>query len=468
MKFYNFPKVEKECNYENLAAGTLHTLMTLEDKDRVTILNLRDCYINGSDIKFIRSMGKLETLCFKGKSRLVKGGEAYFTKNGISYYTEDDIIGDYMFSDLSLSSVALPNSTIKIGDYAFYNCTYLTSVPSVSEIGNYAFSNCKWISTIYLQNTKVIGAYAFSGCMRLKLAYNLENIISIGEGAFQSTGLETFIVPNKVKEIKSLTFDGCHFLRAIILGTSVTNIASYAFRNCSNIQNIYIYSALLPYVQSNAMDSIKKESCFLHYILKNPFSSNIGLLDNRFFWESFKNVRDIFEKPSREDKIAVLQMLFDILYIPIVMGNGAVIGSPNSTLSQDEKVSLLYIGKEVLLLTDNEIREAISEVASFLAVSPGATLGVSNKNRSLISNLAPIYHTEINKLISFILTYNKRLENWRATYSTYEIFQTRELKVKQKTEEYLYTSKKLMLDSSYEMLSSSTFLRDKKFIIWES
>ena len=62
------------------------------------------------------------------------------------YKGENYIIGDYAFYDCSgLTSVTIPNSATSIGDYAFYRCSDLTSVTignSVTSIGDYAFNGC--------------------------------------------------------------------------------------------------------------------------------------------------------------------------------------------------------------------------------------------------------------------------------------------------------------------------------------
>ncbi len=71
----------------------------------------------------------------------------------LRYFTGLTSLGGYAFYHCSeLTSIAIPNSVITIGDYAFCNCTgfigELVIPQSVTTIGNSAFANCKHFTSI--------------------------------------------------------------------------------------------------------------------------------------------------------------------------------------------------------------------------------------------------------------------------------------------------------------------------------
>ena len=86
------------------------------------------------------------------------------------------------------SSVTIPDSVTSIGDWAFYNCTSLTSVTipdSVTSIGDRAFSGCTSLTSVAIPDSVTsIGDGAFSGCTSLASVTIPDSVTSIGYGAF--------------------------------------------------------------------------------------------------------------------------------------------------------------------------------------------------------------------------------------------------------------------------------------------
>ena len=70
------------------------------------------------------------------------------------YFTSNDKIGDYAFYGCSgLTSLTLPSGVTSIGNHAFYACSGLTSItlPSgVTSIGNHAFDGCTGLTSLTL------------------------------------------------------------------------------------------------------------------------------------------------------------------------------------------------------------------------------------------------------------------------------------------------------------------------------
>ena len=81
-------------------------------------------------------------------------------------------IGDWAFRDCSsLTSITIPKCVTSIGDSAFYKCSSLTSITipgRVTSIGDLAFSCCNSLTSIMIpKGVKSIGLLAFSGCSSL-------------------------------------------------------------------------------------------------------------------------------------------------------------------------------------------------------------------------------------------------------------------------------------------------------------
>jgi hypothetical protein len=86
--------------------------------------------------------------------------------------TDPTRIGNFAFYDCSgLTSIDIPSGVISIGDSAIRNCSNLTSINipnSVTSIGNFAFENCSNLTSCTIgSGVTSIGTYAFSYCTSL-------------------------------------------------------------------------------------------------------------------------------------------------------------------------------------------------------------------------------------------------------------------------------------------------------------
>ena len=202
------------------------------------------------------------------------------TYNGRSYSVI--FIGDYAFKDCtSLTSVTITSSVISIGDYAFYNCKGLTSITvdennriyksidgnlyskdgkaliqyafgkkdtsfvipsSVTSIGERAFDGCTGLTSVTIPDSVTsIGYYAFRDCTGLTSVTIGDSVTSIGESAFYNcTGLTSITILDGVTSIGEWAFSYCTSLTSITIPDSVTYIGEWAFKGCKSLTSVTI------------------------------------------------------------------------------------------------------------------------------------------------------------------------------------------------------------------------------------
>ena len=159
-------------------------------------------------------------------------------------------IGNYAFEMCrGLTSVTIPNSVDTIGSHAFKNCTRLTSVTignSVTTIGSSDFEGCYSLTSItFGSSVTTIGAGAFQGCRGLTSVTIPNSVTTIGNGAFAlCSGLTTVTIPNSVITIGDNAFQTCSGLTTVTIGNSVTSIGYYAFYNDTSLTSITIGSSV--------------------------------------------------------------------------------------------------------------------------------------------------------------------------------------------------------------------------------
>ena len=160
--------------------------------------------------------------------------ELAVTFRGSDYYSYSN---EYQGNVVIPEEVTYMNRTRKvtsIGEFAFYECSGLTSVTipnSVTSIGDGAFYRCSGLTSVTIGNSVTsIGVFAFLGCSALTSVTIPNSVTSIGDGALSGcSGLTSVTIPNSVKSIGEDAFYGCKSLTSVTIGNSVTSIGKMAF-----------------------------------------------------------------------------------------------------------------------------------------------------------------------------------------------------------------------------------------------
>ena len=242
--------ITKQITIKLVKAGTLPDRISESKKYLITNLKIVG-EVNGTDWLFIREMagsdfrgdktdGKLSILDLSD-AKIVGGGLLYF----FNVYTS--------YND-------------KLGDYAFYGCSGLTSLTipsSVTSIGNEAFHGCCGLTSLVIPSgVTSIGDEAFHGCCGLTSLVIPSGVTSIGDEAFYGcSGLINLTIPSSVTRIGWSAFEGCSGLTSLTIPSSVTSIGNYAFEGCSGLTSIYVYPEKTPKLGTDIFSGCDAKKC---------------------------------------------------------------------------------------------------------------------------------------------------------------------------------------------------------------
>lgn len=159
------------------------------------------------------------------------------------FIVENNILVKYNGNDKNVNIPDNLNIEI-IGEEAFVqnkNMVSLTIPKGVTEIKNSALFECKNLNSIKIPDTVMkIGefAFAFTALTKVQLP---QNLIEIGAGAFADCRkLESIIIPKGITKIESYTFSNCYELKNVTLPYGLKSIGEEAFKTCGNLKSIII------------------------------------------------------------------------------------------------------------------------------------------------------------------------------------------------------------------------------------
>lgn len=309
-----------------------------------------------------------KTLSYNGSNAIVNFKGKLIISKGI---TE---IGKASFNGASkITGVEIPNSAILISDYAFQNCEGLTTITipgSVKKIGNWwgnangqIFNGCSNLKEVILEEgIEEISGRAFDSCSKVKEWKLPKSLKRIGPGAFKSTGVEEFNIPENVESIAATFISSSNLSRinvdsnnkyftsvdGILFDKDSTRLIKYpenrdgssyevpntvntidanAFGSCKNLQTIVI------------ADSVEKigDSAFYGSKLKTiNLGGGITNINNKPFYGALNltNINVITENDKYESENGVLFNKGKTILIkcPPAIINGEVYEIPNTVV----------------------------------------------------------------------------------------------------------------------------------------
>ncbi len=186
----------------------------------------------------------------------------------------------------------IPNSVTSIGDYAFTNCTGLTSISipeSVKSIGSNAFSYCNGLTSVEIPNSvDSVGNEVFYNTRLTTPVYNEKLFIYMPYFYF-SESVDSYTIPGGIETICNGAFSDCEQMRSITLSNSVKTIGDYAFSSCVFLSSVTLSEQLksigeLAFHGCGYLNTIKLPNS-VSYIGRNAFADT-PIMDNEDNWHN--------------------------------------------------------------------------------------------------------------------------------------------------------------------------------------
>lgn len=214
---------------------------------------------------------------------------------------EKEVLGDYTIRDgiiliadgafninNELTSIVIPNSIVKIGTEAFYNCYWLDTIYNYTDldiikgrdsygyVAYYANKVMTWRDGLVIEDNEVIDYIGNEKLTAITIPWFIESIkpnvlskcnnitsmkwdavnCTLLDGKFNSplgennVNITSFTFGDKVETIPSYLCYGMTGLKEINIPHSVTSIGDNAFAGCKNLKRVTAYPMLVPEVES--------------------------------------------------------------------------------------------------------------------------------------------------------------------------------------------------------------------------
>jgi len=280
---------------------------------------------------------------FQGCSTL----SAFLINNFV--HSQLETIGDSALTGTDINMIIIPDSTTRIGKWAFYKCLIKELIfypgTKIDTIDDYCFASCTNLKILRIPNAiTTIGTYAFSNCIRLA----------------------EIILPSALKTIGDFAFERCVTISSLNIPDTVTSIGQNAFKGASSdfgaltissqfktdipdlisIQNVNakLYNAYLQFKSNYDYQSWLLQ---IATNIRNSGAGNYRLLTDSAIWDSYVSPTGQYNSPTYDSNGNYLKTFGQFLYGLSTLSNWGcqdfanyIINSiTNATLNNDKTQS---------------------------------------------------------------------------------------------------------------------------------
>jgi hypothetical protein len=140
------------------------------------------------------------------------------------------------------------------------------------------------VNVVMSEEITTIGDWAFSECSSLTSITIGNSVTSIGEDAFyECSSLTSITIPNSVISIDESAFEDCNKLRTVQIGKSIETIEGDAFAGCTAIYSITINAVIPPIIDATTFTDVSHTAQ-----IKVPCNAVVAYQASNY-WNKFTN-----------------------------------------------------------------------------------------------------------------------------------------------------------------------------------
>lgn len=235
--FYSDLEFTQVIDKNNIVAmdfsGATHYGNSKDYVDRFTTADA-SVYPNCTEIKwFSRTFTKTPSNTFNGWTQLKKFDFGCIT------------VIDYGFlANTGLEEVVIPASVTVLNNGVFQNCASLKTVKiegGITSMGSNQFGGCTSLTSLDLGSSTMLGENMCNGCTSLTSVTVPSTVTEVKSQAFYNcTGLTSVKISEGVSCVGESMFYNCSALTSISLPSTITEIKGGAFKECTALTSITI------------------------------------------------------------------------------------------------------------------------------------------------------------------------------------------------------------------------------------